>query len=202
MNDTPERIDGDGLPPELARRLDARLGALPAERAPPPELWHAVAARLPERRPARGRFRALRAPRSAFALAAGLTALAVLLPLGSDVDEPTEAPPLREVRLPAPLGGTAALGEDFLATRSAVNAGYRERLARLDPATRTVVERNLEVLHAALGRIEAALDAEPGDPLLRELLVSTWQQELDYMGRVARLPEPASAAPAGRRIEL
>ncbi len=83
-----------------------------------------------------------------------------------------------------------------------MNADYRARLARLDPATRTVVERNLEVIHAALGRIEAALEAEPGDPLLRELLVSTWEQELDYMGRVARLPAPASAAPAERRIEL
>ena len=65
---------------------------------------------------------------------------------------------------------------------------FASRLERLDPATREVVEANLQVIPGALSRIEGALAADPEDTVLQDLLMSTYRQELDYMGRVNQMP--------------
>lgn len=211
-DDRVARIGGDELPPEASRALDEKLAGLARDLPPPAATWQAVEARLSPRRAPVAHWRS-------FALAASVATLAVLLgltaierpagtgsvasgPAGATVTpDPTSAridpDALRTAELPPSLGGREALGPGFLRVRAQVSTDFQTRLEQLDPVTRQVVETNLDVIHAALGRIEAALDADPDNTLLQELLVSTWRQELDYMGHVNRMPEPLD-----RRMEL
>ena len=201
------RLHDDGLPPEAAARLDADLGALPLTLEPPAGTFEAIEARLPERRPSTthgGRW-------GGFALAASVAALAVFVAL--DVSGPSETPSpslalapagndagvaaapvlaardrYRTASLPSALGGRAALGEGFLQVRQELSTDFAAKLEQLDPATREVVETNLRVIHGALSRIDGALAGNPDDAVLQKLLMSTYRQELDYMGRIGRMP--------------
>jgi hypothetical protein len=209
------RLHDDGLPPDLAARLDARLAALPLDVEPPAGNFDAIAERLPQRRPSEavgggGKW-------GGFALAASVAACAVIVTLnvgrGPGTDSPlvAEAPAgpeaiaadpaaeataatiaardrYRTAMLPGALGGRAALGAGFLQVREDLSEDFASRLDKLDPATREVVETNLQVIHGALSRIEGALAADPDDPVLQDLLMSTYRQELDYMGRVNQMP--------------
>lgn len=212
------RLHDDGLPPDLAARLDARLAALPLEVEPPAGTFDAIAERLPERRPSDARSGG--GQWGGFALAASVAACAVIVALnvgpGTGADAPTVAAlptgaePVsataiteseeaaaatiaardryRTATLPGALGGRAALGAGFIRVREDLSEDFASRLEKLDPATREVVETNLQVIHGALSRIEGALAAAPDDPVLQDLLMSTYRQELDYMGRVSQMP--------------
>ena len=207
-DETIARLHDDGLPPHLAARLDARLDGLATSFEPPEQAFEAIEARLdpPPRTPAW----------IGFAMAASLAALAVVLafrgaepdlpadPLAVEVDPAARANPLtdsdgtvlaardryRTASLPPALGGRAALGAGFLQVREDVSTNFADRLDELDPATREVVETNLQVIHGALTRIENALASSPDNSVLQELLMSTYRQELDYMGRVSQMPTP------------
>lgn len=210
------RLHDDGLPPDAAARLDAGLGALPLELEPPAGTFELIEARLPERSPSAAREQRWGQGWGGFALAASVATLAVLVAL--DLGLPPEAPapdvaatpadeaaspavmPALEARdryrtasLPRSLGGRAALGEGFLQVRQELSTDFASKLEQLDPATREVVETNLKVIHGALTRIEGALAGNPDDAVLQELLMSTYRQELDYMGRIGRM----SAGPEG-----
>jgi hypothetical protein len=205
------RLHDDGLPADVAARLDARLGALPLELEPPADAFDAIAARLPERQPEGdgsrpGNWRG-------FALAASVAACAVIVaievgtpgaPAPTVAEAPAAAEPAyssttvstsvfeardryRTATLPRALGGRAALGEGFLQVREELSTDFASKLEELDPATRDVVEANLKVIHGALSRIEGALAGNPDDAVLQDLLMSTYRQELDYMGRVGRM---------------
>jgi len=202
------RLHDDGLPPDLAARLDARLEGLATSFEPPPMAFEAIEARLEA--PKRSQ------PWMGFAMAASVAALAVVFAFrGADTDLPAgptvaEIDPAastqaltdadaavlaardryRTASLPPALGGRAALGTGFLQVREDVSTNFAERLEDLDPATREVVETNLQVIHGALTRIESALAGNPDDSVLQELLMSTYRQELDYMGRVSQMPTP------------
>ena len=57
--------------------------------------------------------------------------------------------------------------------------------------------RNIETIRSALEEIDGALQDNPDDPLLQELMLQTYQRELDVMARVNGL-----AGPARRRTDL
>lgn len=203
------RLHDDGLPPDAAARLDARLGALSLDLEPPAGTFDAIEAQLPERRPSTRLGERWGGSWSGFALAASIAACAVIIAF--DVARPgTPAPTVaqtpepqattttasvfeardryRTASLPRALGGRAALGEGFLQVREELSTDFASKLEQLDPGTRDVVEANLKVIHGALVRIEGALAGNPDDAVLQDLLMSTYRQELDYMGRVGRMP--------------
>ena len=68
------------------------------------------------------------------------------------------------------------------------------QLAALPPASRTKVLASLETIHEAQQQIEAQLGKDPGNALLQELLVNTYQDEM----RV--LTDVREASNAGRGI--
>ena len=209
MNDEKiARLHDDGLPPSVAARLDARLEGLATSFDPPEQAFEAIEARLDTSTRTR--------PWIGFAMAASLAALAVVLAFLGEVPDQPSGPALAEVdpapsarpltdsdaavlaardryrtaSLPPALGGRAALGVGFLQVREDVSTNFAGRLDELDPATREVVETNLQVIHGALTRIENALASSPDNSVLQELLMSTYRQELDYMGRVSQMPTP------------
>ncbi|MCH7834978.1 MAG: hypothetical protein IH911_07890, partial [Proteobacteria bacterium] len=60
-------------------------------------------------------------------------------------------------------------------------------LARLSPDARAGVENNLQVIRDAINDINGALEHEPDNALLQELLLSTYHQELRVMRNVGGL---------------
>jgi len=183
-------------------RLDAELRGLSGEGIEPGhDLWPGIAAQL-EPREARAASR----PRRAWLWQA---AAAVLLVAGSSLltatlldtwradgtmataTNPTtpaaNAVPTRAAALPAAFGAGARLDPDYLAARRQLTALLETRMASLPESTRAKLEANLaEMRHAAL-QINAALAEQPGDPLLEELLLKTYQDELAVLANVNQL---------------
>jgi hypothetical protein len=65
-------------------------------------------------------------------------------------------------------------------------------LAALPPADRAKVEKNLADLRHAADEISATLTQHPSDPLLQDLLMSTYQSELQLLANVSELPSAGS----------
>jgi hypothetical protein len=167
---------------DLHRSLDEQLAALPREVAPPPALWPVIANRLQRRAP--------RARVLPYALAAAAVAACLASALTWSV--------LRGRATPA-APQTAATATTFdqlhdphyIAARASLELTFRERLAILDPRTRTQIEASLTVIRKAHDDIQKALAADPASPVLEQLWQSTWRDELDLYDHVVRSTQPA-----------
>lgn len=73
------------------------------------------------------------------------------------------------------------------AVRQKLYAQVAAQLASLPPATREKVEKNLLIIKNAVTDIQSALAKDPGNALLQDLLVSTYQNELDTLANVQAL---------------
>jgi len=62
-------------------------------------------------------------------------------------------------------------------------------LASLSPEAREDVRRNLAVIHHAIDEIAAALEKEPDNVSLQELLVATYGREVALMNRVGSMAQ-------------
>ena len=193
-------IDGDNAP---RRGLDEALAGLPRSVEPARDLWPAIEAQL-EPRAGRGSRAWL------WAAAAG-----VLLFVGSSRLTATllQREPARVARQPEAPGGPAyataafgpgqALGPGYDAARRELLSALSARIDRLPPDARRKLEKNLAEIRRASAEINAALALSPGDPLLEELLINTYQDELAVLASVNQLTGGNGAATNDpTRIEL
>lgn len=60
-------------------------------------------------------------------------------------------------------------------------------LQNLDPETAGKVQRNLELIHKASADIAGALHKDPNDPVMRELLLKTYEQELSLYQQLQKI---------------
>jgi hypothetical protein len=181
-------------------KLDRLLDGVRREVPPSADLWTSIAAQL-EPRTAAPR------PRRTwlYALAAGIAAVALTAVVAWQLASRPAAPvaavaPVAPVAATDPDGESRALlaaafevpqDERYRATRAALEQTFRERLDLLAPETRQRIEQNLEIIRKANDEIRQALAADPNSPLLRQLLESTRQQEIDLYTNVSRNTEPA-----------
>lgn len=84
--------------------------------------------------------------------------------------------------------GTEALGADYMKARSELDQRFEARMKTLPPSTRAKLERNLADLRHAANEISATLAENPSDPLLQDLLMSTYQRELQLLADVGEMP--------------
>ena len=84
------------------------------------------------------------------------------------------------------------LGAGYMNARAELDKRFQERLASLPPATRAKVENNLADLRRAAAEISTTLAENPSDPLLQDLLMSTYQSELQLLANVSELPTAGS----------
>jgi hypothetical protein len=91
--------------------------------------------------------------------------------------------------MPASFGGNA-MGADYVKAREALDAEFQRQIATLPPVTRAKLERNLADLRRAANEISATLAEHPSHPLLQDLLVSTYQSELELLGSVTHMTVP------------
>ncbi len=113
----------------------------------------------------------------------GLTWLAVK----DDAPTPSTGDPVLVMPLTAErasFGGDYSLGPDFQDARRDLEARLTDELELLSPETRTTVEESLAVIRAAINEINTALAAEPDNPLLQELLLASYREELAVMRKV------------------
>jgi hypothetical protein len=190
---------------DATRRLDEALGRLPRSVDPAQDLWPVIEARLQsgERR-SRARW-------------AWQAAAAVLLVVGSSVltaslmkrDEARVAGS-REAAAgvvevtPAAYGPAYAPDPGYLAARQQLAKMLESRVERLPPSARHKLVANLAEIRRATAEINAALAVQPGDPLLEELLVNAYQDELAVLASVNDLTgaNGAVASPDGKRVQL
>ncbi|HMK86747.1 MAG TPA: hypothetical protein VK437_12380 [Steroidobacteraceae bacterium] len=161
----------------MRESLEERLAGLSRDVVPSRNLWPAIAREI-SRRPRHSPWMAVAASTAFACVAAGLVWVGM------------------HARPPATPGDAAAANieaslrepEDpaYVAARTAVQETFRERLARLDPATRAQIEASLASIHKTRDDLRRALATEPGSPVLEQLLESAWHDEFDLYDDVIR----------------
>jgi hypothetical protein len=205
--------DGD----DTEARLDAQLRSLPREIDPPRDLWPGIAARVEGDAAAangRGRSRWLVQAAAAVLLVAGSSLLtAKLVERGAAPAQTARAqPPATAMSegtigaMPAAFGPNVRLDPEYMAARRQLTMMLQARLAKMPPSTRAKLEANLAEMSRAAEEINAALAEQPGDPLLQELLLKTYQDELAVLANVNQLTTgiagAAGAPEKAKRMKL
>jgi hypothetical protein len=185
-------------------RLDRRLDRLPRSIEPPHDLWPAIEAGMGSGRNRASRWAWQAAAAVLLVVASSvLTAMLVRRPEVRQAGAPVVASDAVRVR-PAAFGPGHALGTEYVAARQQLAAMLESRVDRLPASARHKLEANLAEIRRASTEINAALELAPGDPLLEELLLSTYQEELAVLASVNQLTGtnggPASPDPKGMKL--
>jgi len=160
-------------------KLDRALSSLPRDIEPSRDLWPSIRANLdrtPEttRRPALG---------TTTKLAAGFVLLVASCATTYWI---TRASMQSATATFATTDGNAVIAE-YLRSRAELDRLFAERIAALPPKTRAKLESNLADLRRAENEIVAGLTRNPSDPLLHELLMSTYQSEAQLLADVSEI---------------
>lgn len=157
---------------------------LATEIAPERDLWPGIAEGIARRR--RSRWMPVFAQAAAVVLligaSSGLTFLAM-----KDGQQPAQVITPDLLFEPTAFSSGYALGPEYLEARNDVAAQLDEELARLAPEVRADVEKNLQLIRNAIAEINTALEEEPTNVLLQQLLLSAYQDELAVMHQVGGL---------------
>ena len=207
---------------DAAARLDARLGKLPLEVAPGRDLWPDIAARIEERaqpgasttRRAAGLWQAAAAVvlvAGSSLLTASLLDRSVLMQQSAVPAVPANADAASDaaVAMPAAFGPAGQLDPEYVAARRQLTQVLDQRIAALPNSARAKLEFNLGEMRRAADEINAALAEQPGDPLLEELLLKTYQDELAVLSNISQLTNSLAntsvntpESPTGERVQL
>jgi hypothetical protein len=85
------------------------------------------------------------------------------------------------------------LGESYEQVRAELDAEYAKHIQHLPPVVRAKVERDIAELRRSAREISATLARYPGDPLLQDLLVSTYQREMQVLSEVNTMAASTAA---------
>jgi hypothetical protein len=184
------------------------LGDLPQDIAPTRDLWPQIAAQIaPSAHPAQlavtkmtpaaartARLRWLAAAAALACLAIGIWIDRSLLPLRTTNEGAALSVSTATPSAPASLDVAYVSDPRYQRQRAALLKTLQAQLNTLPPVTRTKVLASLATIGKAKKDLEDALGKDPGNALLQELLVNTYQDEM----RV--LTDVHSASNAGEGI--
>ena len=188
-------VGGPGERPD--ERVDAALASLPRELRPARDLWPDIESRL-EPRGRRGTW----AWQAAAAIALVAVSSLITANLVRRADTPvarTSTPEQPAQVTKAAFGPSYSLNAEYDTARRQLAADLEQRLASLPPSARQKLQANLAELHRAAAEINAALARQPGDPLLEELLLNTYQDELGVLASVNQLTGTSVSAATARQ---
>jgi hypothetical protein len=165
-------------------KLTAAARKLATHVQPQRDLWPDIELAITEKAPRRSRWTPMFAQAAAVVLligaSSGLTYLAVKDDRPVVISQP--APEYAFER--AAFGSTYTLGSDYLDTRAEMVAQFERELDHLSPGERQDVEQSLEVIRGAINDINTALEQDPDNTLLQDLLMKTYHEELNVMRKV------------------
>lgn len=176
-----------------------RLSELPRDIAPPTDGWHALEARLSQPNAGAsqgGESKPMRRWRPQIIRVAALAAVLAAVAVGISVDRLILSPghsSSSEVAATHGGGrGTEGAGipvayvtdPRYVHEREALLRSLNARLAKLPPASRAKVLQSLATIHQSMQQIQQALGREPGNALLQELLIDTYQDEMRVLSTV------------------
>ncbi len=174
---------------ENGTALDQRLRQLPRSVEPGRDIWPEILDRITVPQPVQTRW--------GFpggwpaALAAGLVLMVVSSLATWQIADRRHGGPNAMVSsgpaVPARLAGMEGLGDRYRLDREQLAEAFDDRLRQLQPETREAVLANLRDIQRALTEINSALDADPNNVLLQQLLVATYQEELAVFDQVNRI---------------
>lgn len=185
-------------------RLDRALQSLPHGVDPQRDLWPRIEARLERTDPgvpgtARRRAWAWQAAAAVLLVAGTALLTATLVQRSRDVNlaQSSSQAPVAAVpavrAMPAVFGPLHGPSPEYEAARQQLSAMLQQKIARMPPAARQKLEANLAEMQRAAAEINAALDQQPGDPLLEELLLNTYHDELAMLAVVNQLTSTSGA---------
>jgi len=187
--------------------LDQLLGELPRDVQPARDLWPEIKAQIAADQP--------RAARPVHTQRWLQLAAAVLLVVGSSVitffvvqssmqagvqqqvvdarNEVTQQIDPMLKAMPVRFDGHEGLGKSYEEARAQLDAEYAKRIQSLPPLVRAKVERDIADLRRSAREISSTLAQYPSDPLLQDLLVSTYQREIQLLSDVNNMAATTAA---------
>lgn len=184
-------------------RLDELLASVPQDVRPERDLWAGIQAEIAasdatrsDAIPSRStRVRTLWQIAASALLVIGSSATTYFVmrtQAPQSVQAQTDMPAPALTAMPAKFG-VQDLGADYEKTHAALEAQFEQRIATLPPVTQAKLRRNLADLRKAAHEIAQTLAQQPSNPLLQELLMSTYQSELQLLTQVNEMPTTGSA---------
>lgn len=165
-------------------KLTMAARQLATEIKPQRDLWPDIEQAITEPAPRRAAWTPMFAQAAAVVLligaSSGLTYLAMKDDQPAVISQPTPEYTFER----AAFGSSYTLGSDYLETRADLVARFEQELEHLSPGERQDVEQSLEVIRGAIDDINAALQQDPGNTLLQDLLMKTYYEELNVMRKV------------------
>lgn len=183
--------------------LDALLADVPRQVEPSRDLWPQIKAEIAAQAPgARAAFHTQRW----FQLAAAIVLVVASSVVTFFVVQSSMQKQLVQARnevtqqmqpvlsaMPVRFDGHEGIGKSYEEARAQLDAEYAQRIQNLPPVVRAKVERDIADLRRAAREISATLAQYPSDPLLQDLLVSTYQREIQLMSEVNTLAASTAA---------
>jgi hypothetical protein len=163
---------------------------LPADIAPSRDLWPGIESRIAaERQSVSGAGRSrFQTPRfRVLALAAMISALAVGIWLGRNMLPGGSAPvtaPSPSSAMQGTLPAAYVTNPTYVKERAALLASFERQVKALPSDSRDKVLAGLANIRQSMEDIQEALGREPGNALLQELLVNTYQDEMRVLTAV------------------
>ncbi len=167
-------------------KLLKQAGRLATEISPERDLWPGIEDAIT--RPKPSRWTPMLAQAAAVVLLVGASSMVTYFVVKDDQQLVEVVGPTLQTG-PIAFGGRQSLGQEYRLAHGTVAAGLERELERLAPETRADVERNLAVISQAIADINEALEKEPDNDLLQELLANAYREELAIMQRVGRLTQ-------------
>jgi len=162
----------------------AAAGRLATDIGPQRDLWPGIAESIG--RPRRSRWTVMLAQAAAVVLLVGGSSGVTYLAVKND-QPPVQIMVPDLLFEPTSFSAGYALGPEYLEARSDMAARLDIELARLSPEAREDVEENLVLIRNAIAAINAALETEPTNTLLQQLLLAAYQDEFSVMRQVEGL---------------
>jgi hypothetical protein len=190
-------MNGEGHGERPDQRIDATLASLPHELQPARDLWPDIESRLEPRR-RRGTW-AWQAAAAIALVAVSSLITANLVRRADTTVARTVAPDAQAQVTKAAFGPSYSLNAEYDTARRQLATDLEQRLAGMPPSARQKLQANLAEMHRAAAEINAALARQPGDPLLEELLLNTYQDEIGVLASVNQLTGTSVSAAAARQ---
>lgn len=176
--------------------LMAMAGQLATDVKPERDLWSGIQQAISEpQAPRRSAWNTVWLQAAAVLLlvggSSGLTYLAMSGDDGSDLPPVLTGVDLVFDQVSGNFGGDYHLGPDYQDARADLQSKLAEEMDGLSLEARTAVESNLTAIRAAIEEINKALETEPENVLLQNLLLNTYREELALMQRVDSIANSA-----------